>query len=71
MYADDFGEKEVTTVPIITIVFEQHNVAVRSLRIDDVLSPSDIISGIVESSEVVMINSVTFEENGVVLFDMG
>jgi hypothetical protein len=72
MYADDFGEKEVTTVPtIITIMFEQHNVAVRSLWINDILSPSDIISGIVEFSQVVMIDLVALKENGVVLFDTG
>jgi hypothetical protein len=72
MYTDDFGKKEVTTVPtIIAIGFEQHNVAVRSLGIDDVLSPSDIVSGVVKSGEVVMINSVALEKNRIVLFDTG
>jgi hypothetical protein len=69
MYANDFGIKIVISVLAINaIMIEQHNIAVRSPRIDDILSPADIISGIVKSSEIVMINPVVFEVNGVVLF---
>lgn len=69
MYANDFGITIVISILAINaIVIEQHNIAVRSPRIDDILSPADIVSGIVKPSEIVMINPVAFEVNGVVLF---
>jgi hypothetical protein len=39
----------------------------RSPWVHDVLSPSDIISGVVESCEIVVINSMTLKEDGIAL----
>jgi hypothetical protein len=59
---EDLGITVVAIVPIIML--KQHNVAMRGSRIDDVLSPSNVVSCIIEPHEVVVINSVTFKENG-------
>jgi hypothetical protein len=67
VYADDFGETIFTTVPIIVAIFEQHDVAVLSPWIYDVLSPSDVIGSVVESRKIVMIESVTLEKDGIEL----
>lgn len=66
VYPKDFG---ITVVAIsviiiaIMIMLEEHDIAMRCPRIYDILSPSNIICGVVEFCEVVMINSVTLEEN--------
>lgn len=66
VYSKDFGVTVVAVVVIIIaiiIMLEEHDVAMRRPRIYDVLSPSNVICGIVKSCEVVMIDSVTLEEN--------
>jgi hypothetical protein len=64
VYTKNFGVTVVAIEAIIIVVtMEQHDVAMRGLRIYDILSPSNIIRGIVESYEVVVVDAITFEEN--------
>lgn len=50
-------------VVVIVMVFEEHDVTMRSLRIYDILIPPNIICSVVKSYNVVVIDPVAFEEN--------
>lgn len=62
VYTEDLGVAVVAIMPIIML--KQHNVAMWGSRIDNVLSPSNVVSCVIEPHEVVVIDPVTFEENG-------
>jgi hypothetical protein len=67
MDPNDFG---IEIVPIITAICEWHDVAMLSPWVNDILSPSNVIGGIVESRDVVVIDSIPLEENRIVLIGM-
>ena len=67
VYADDFGVTVLAALSINVPVFQQHYVAMRSTWVYDILRPPNVISGVVESCEIVVVKSITLEEDGTVL----
>lgn len=63
MNAKNPGITVVAIESIIATTLEQHDIAVSSLRINNVLSPSNVVCGIIELGEIMMVDSVPFEEN--------
>jgi hypothetical protein len=63
MYANDFGIAVLAAVPIIVAVLQQHNIAMRSLWVYDILSPANVIGGVIEPHEIVVIKPIMLEEN--------
>lgn len=64
--SNNFAVTVVTPIIIgivIIMMGKYHDVAMRCSWIDDILIPSNVICGVVESSEVVMIDSVTLKKN--------
>lgn len=65
MYTEDFGVMVVATdiIAVVIMALQCHNIAMRRPWIYDVLRPSNIVRGIIESCNVVMVYSVTLENN--------
>jgi hypothetical protein len=65
MNAKDFGVMVVATdiITVVIMALQYHDIAMRRPWIYDVLRPSNIVRGIIKSCNVVMIYSVTLEND--------